>query len=719
MTPRLFLFLYVGALMASCSGVDKHLPSSNPPEYDPKKVYTTPTSLPNAPTTVAQPTALELLRSKLDSLEMGQKPKGEGRKVPFDPNSLQLLKGVTNPCEALSRLAPGLGSAQLFAGEEGAALKKALGPDADAIARRIEEHVAESLKQSLGPGAADCLISVRPQKKSGLSQPPRLVRTHAPSAQPFLFAQNTIPDTSQDDYHVDDLPLRRENAPPEWVGYKTTETMTRIGKEDRPTKGIREDYEMIIAPKAKQCPHLEGDELKGMVDGTFEWSFMMFRATPGPQSVLYRRKVLATLKGEVGDDAQLKKEVKFEATVTIQHIGTELPHFSHSPTITGQFSIDQRTGIPQELKIITVSGFSEGEAQARDAQLSGTLTALMAWFSVPDYVNAQTIWNNPNICVEMTFTPPTKAKKFVPNESTSVKTELRTKKEQTLVPAKFKEAKERPRERNGTVSPREAQSQPGAPATFTYQAPTARVRHSGFWVGAVSRAGVAEAKEGEWELAPAAYVLEFKSHIVQEPLNLVNPQFGMFMSSNGFDAHVQATIPLQHTDDRGWVGDGVMQYATRTTTQPAQCEIRTQGTGTTTFHVNGGSIKLDPEPFAVNLTILPGQSRELAETHCTSGNTPEKLKELFATQGVQGGEAHFASKGGGWSGAFNFTRFRTFNWNKNGYEIGGWTQVLNSDVVAKKTMTVNCSMRLSACREETMLTLRLADEPGAGASLPR
>jgi hypothetical protein len=719
--PGRFLILITVALLGhGCGGADKHLPSSNPPEYDPKKVYITPVLPHSAPATLTKPSELELLRSKLDSLEAGQKAKGEGKKVPFDPNSLQLFKGVTNPCEALSRLARSLGSTDLFAGNEGAALKKALGPDAEGIVRRMDEQLVEGLKQSLGPGAADCPISVRPQKKSGFSQPARLVLTRASSSQPLLFAQTTLPNTSQDDYEVNDPPIRRENAPPEWVGWKTTDTMTRIGKEDRPTKGIREDYEMVIAPKAKQCPHLEGDELKGMVDGTFEWSFMMFRATPGPQSVLYRRKVQATLKAEVGDDAQLKKKVKFDASVTLQHIGTELPHYSQTFGVQGEFNIDQRTGIPHDFKIITVSGFSEGEAQAKDAQLIGTLTAIMAWFSGPEYVNAQTIWNNPNTCVEITFTPATKTKKFVPSESTPVKTELRTKKEKALVPAKFKEARERPREGNGRVSPREKESRSEAPATFTYQAPPTRVRHSGFRVKAVSRAGVAEEKEEEWELAPAAYVLEFKSHIVQEPLNIVNPQFGMHMSSNGFDAHVEATVPLRRREDDGqWVGEGVMQYATRTMTQPAQCEIRIQGTGTTTFHVNGGSISTDPEPFAVNLIILPGQSGEVAETYCTSANTPEKLKELFASQGVQGGEAHGVTKGGGWSSAFSFTRFRTFNWNKKGYDIGGWTQVLNSDVVAKKTMRVNCSTGVSACQEETTLILRLADEPGAGASTPK
>jgi len=121
------------------------------------------------------------------------------------------------------------------------------------------------------------------------------------------------------------------------------------------------------------------------------------------------------------------------------------------------------------------------------------------------------------------------------------------------------------------------------------------------------------------------------------------------------------------------------------------------------------------------LIILPGRSGEVAETHCSSANTPEKLKELFASQGVQGGEAHGMTQGGGWSSAFNVTRFRTFKWErgKQGYEIGGWTQMLNSDVVAKKTVTVNCSIGVSACREETTLTLRLVDEPATSTSPTR
>jgi hypothetical protein len=130
---RLLLLTLVSLLNQSC-GSDRHLPSSNPPEYDPKKVYTAPAVPPPTPSPSSQhtqPAELDVLRSKLDALEANQNAKGEGKKVPLDPNLLHLFKGTTNPCEALSRLAPGLSNTQIFAGAEGAALKKALGQDAD------------------------------------------------------------------------------------------------------------------------------------------------------------------------------------------------------------------------------------------------------------------------------------------------------------------------------------------------------------------------------------------------------------------------------------------------------------------------------------------------------------------------------------------------------------------------------------------------------------
>ncbi len=724
MLGRFLLLLIVALLTANCGGGDKRLPSSNPPEYDPKKVYTTPAALPSTPSTsVAKPAEQGPPSIQLPPLEPGPNEKGEWKRVPVNPESLQLFTNVKNPCEALSKIVHGLGSTQLFAGEDGQAFKKLLGAQAESIARSLDQQLFDNFKAQLGPSVANC-PSPGPASKSSLGESlhaPRLLLATGPSHESFQLALATSPGGERDGYTVTkgsvNIPI-----PPDAVGRKSREW--RIEEGNSPgTAGDRKAFSLINGGYAKKCPSPDsGEEGAYVVEGDYEFSLVVDQTINYSNMIRTEynaRSIHATLKGRVGDDARLQY-VDLDASLVIGSGGTNRPtSFAHQHQHV-RFVPDRGAGgLPSQFSNWSVSEWDSalaGEVQ-RDAM--NMLLLAVTVFSGPYYLTAEVEWNKPNTCVEIILTPPTKTKKFVPSESIQVKSELRTKKEQSLVPAKFKEANEKPREGNGRVSPREDKSEINRPATFTYQAPATKVQHSGFRVTAISRAGVAETKEGEWELAPSAYVLEFKSHIVQEPLNLPNPPFGMFMSSNGFDAHVQATVPLQRRDDGQWVGEGVMQYATRTLTQPASCEIRIQGTGTTTFHVNGGSISSDPDPFAVNLIILPGQSGEVAETHCTSGNTPEKLKELFATQGVQGGDAHVTSKGGGWSGAFNFSRFRTFNWNKKGYEIGGWTPVRDSDVIAQKTITVNCSMGMSACREETTLTLKLADEPGAPASPPK
>lgn len=711
MPARFLLLLSMTLLSYGCSGGDKHLPSSNPPEYDPKKVYTAPAAPPTAPaTSVAKPAEPGPPPVQLPPLEPRPNEQGTWRKVPVRPESLQLFKDIKTPCEALSKVVEGLGSTQLFAGADGAVLKKSLGTEADAIARWLDEEVAESLKQSLGPTATHCTLPAKPRKIGKLYAPyqaPRIVLTHGSSNTSFLIAQATpsqVPDAARE------FPPQVQEAPPEWVGKKTT----------RRTAGNYSSRVLVLGGKVRKCPSPEGE-----VPGDFEFAVVLDQTIADSSSVRTVHIGLhasATLKGQVSDDATIQY-IDVDLSTVAERGGTEVPASVRRRHSQFRFVPSQGEiwpGFPTNITGLSEAGWDlEGATQQEDSFVSDAAAAIMLWGG-QTYLDAQKEWRKPNTCVEITFEPATKTQSFAPSKSYQVKTELRTKKEQALVPTSFKEAKERPRERNGTVTPREDKSEPGRPATFTYQAPGTRVRHSGFFVGAVSRAGVAQAKQEEWELAPSAYVLEFKSHIVQEPLNLVSG-FGMQMSSNGFDAHVQATVPLQHTEDRGWVGEGVMQYATRTKTQAAQCEIRIQGTGTTTFHVNGGSISSDPDPFSVNLTILPGRSGEVAETHCSSSNTPEKLKELFATQGVQGGEAHGVTEAGGWSSAFNVTRFRTFKWTPGmqGYEIGGWTPVRDSDVIAKNTITVNCSIGLQTCREETTLTLRLADEPNATASPPR
>ncbi|ALA61202.1 hypothetical protein [Nitrospira moscoviensis] len=725
MPCRTLVVLFVLCLASSCGG-DKHLPSSNPPEYDPKKVYTGPATPPSGPQAASIAESIEPGPPpiQLPPLEPGPNEKGAWKTVPVKPESLRVFKGVKGPCEVLLSLVQGLGSGQLFAGPEGQALKQSLGSRAESVARSLDRQLFDNFKAQLGPNVADCPSPV-PARKSSLDEPirtPSLLLAGGPSQGSFQLAQATAPGGEREGYTVTkgqvNMPI-----PPDAVGRKVREWRVEEGATPE-TAGDRKGFSLINGGYAKKCP-APGKEGAYIVEGDYEFSLIVDQTINYSNTVRTEynaRSIHATLKGRVDDDAMLQY-VDLDAALVIARGGTNRPtSFAHQRQHV-RFVPDRRAGgMPSEFSNWSVSEWDSALAGEAQSDAMNTLLLAVTIFSGPFYLAAEGEWTTANTCVEIIFTPPTKTKKFVPNESTPVKTELRTKKEQAFVPAKFQAAKERPREGNGRVSPREDESQLNRPATFTYQAPATKVQHSGFRVSAKSRAGVAEAKDGEWELAPSAYVLEFKSHIVQEPMNFMHPQFGMQLSSNGFDAHVEATVPLRRREDDGqWVGEGVMRYETRTTTQPAQCEIRIQGTGTTTFHVNGGSISLDPEPFAVKLIILPGQTEEVAETHCTSGSTPPKLRELLESQGVQGGDAHVASKGGGWRAAFNVTRFKTFIWTqgRQGYEIGGWTPVANSDVVAKKRMKANCGMVMSRCQEETTLILKLADEPDAAASPPK
>ena len=127
---HLVLLLRVTLSTVSCGCGDKHLPSSNPLEYDPTKLYTSP----NAPaTSVAKPAGQTFPPIQLPPLEPGPNEKGAWRKVPVDPESLKLFKDK-NPREALSRIVQGLGSAQLLAVANGHAFKKLLGTQAESIA---------------------------------------------------------------------------------------------------------------------------------------------------------------------------------------------------------------------------------------------------------------------------------------------------------------------------------------------------------------------------------------------------------------------------------------------------------------------------------------------------------------------------------------------------------------------------------------------------------
>lgn len=682
--PIRFLLVLMIALHlanAGCGGGDKHLPSSNPPEYDPKKVYTTPVAPPSAPA-VAKPAEPEQPSIDLPSLEPWPNEKGEWKKVPVNSDSLPLFKGIKGTCEALSKIVQGLGSAQLFAGAEGQALKKLLGTRAESLAQSLDQQLFETFKQQLGPGAVDCPSPApTPARKSSVDdmlQQPHLMLATGSSHGSFQLAQATVPGGEREGYATTKGSVNI-NIPPDSVGRKSREW--RIEEGNTPsTAGNRNGFTLVNGGYAKKCPTSEG-----IVEGDYEFSLIVHQTTTesGTSRTVYNaRRVHAKLKGQVGDDAKLQY-VDLDATLGIGRGGTDRPTLFSRQRQHVRFVPDhQASGLPSQFSNWSVSEWSSELVGATEGDSMTMLMLAVTIFSGPIYLDAELQWTTANTCVEITFTPATKTKKFVPSESTPVMTELRTKKERALVPAKFKEARERPREGNGRVSPREKESQPTIPATFTYQAPANRVKHSGFWVGAVSRAGVAEAKDGEWELADASYVLEFQSRIVSsEPTEPVE----------SVAAGRVVLTPVEGKE--GWYrGSGMLGYQTGPPPNRDPCTTLVMGHGTTPFDVAGMSIKLSERTDSAGHQTGSADIELHYLIHPT--NETERPVAYVNYECVPGKVFPYP---------FFYSMYAVARGADEFNLLKGWTYVGRNGVVATKVLRGHCG---DHCEDESVFTLK-------------
>lgn len=690
-TARVFCVSIIFLLIQGCGG-EKHLPSSNPPEYDPKKVYTAPASPANArAASVAKPAEPGSPAIELPPLEPGPNEKGEWKKVPVNPESLQLFKNIKSPCEALLNIVQGLGSAQLFAGAEGQALKQSLGSQAESVAQSLDQQLFDNFKAQLGPTVADCLSPVLFQKSSGLEEffpPGRVVYTSGQPTGAFQLAQASAIPAGEDGY-TETKSESTQNAPPGWVGRKTTTRTIRVGNKPE-TAGNRRSIVIILGGKVLKCPAPDG-----VVPGDFEFAVVdqtIMNVESGVTRMVHiGLRAAATLKGQVGDDAQIQY-VEGDLTTVAERGGTDVPtsvRRRHSQFRFVPSHDEFHPGFPTNITGTSATGWDiEGASQQEDGFAGAAAGAVMFWGG-QTYSDAQREWHKPNTCVEITFTPATKTKKFVPSESTPVKPELRTKEGSKVIPAKFKEAKERPRERNGTVSPREEKSQPGTPATFTYQAPATRVKHSGFWVGAVSRAGVAEAKDGEWELADASYVLEFQSRIVSSEI------------TEPVESVAAAKVVLTPVEGKeGWYrGSGILGYQTGPPPNRDPCSNLVMGHGTTGFEVAGISIKLSDGTGATGHQTGSADIELHYLIHPTNETVrPWTMVEFQCVPGKELPDPFFFSMYAVARGANEVNRLK------------GWTYVGKDGVVAKKVLRGNCG---DSCEDQTIFLLKEADDSAA------
>lgn len=676
MQTRMLFVLMILFLNQSCAGGDRHLPSSNPPEYDPKKVYTAPAVQPSTPSaSVVKPAEQGAPPIQLPPLEPGPNEKGEWKKVPVRPESLQQFSSIKEPCDALTKIVQGLGSAQLFAGKEGQSLKQSLGSQAESIARSLDQQLFETFKQQLGSGAADCLSPVPARKNSGLEEffpRGRVVRTDGLSNGSFQLAlAPAVPPTRSES---------RQEAPPGWVGWKTT--ARSVWPE---TAGSTRSIVVILGGKVLKCPTPDG-----VVAGDFEYAVVLDQAileSGVTRMVHIGLHASATLKGQVGNDAKVQY-VEGDLSTVAERNGTDVPtslRRRHSQFRFVPSRDESYPGFPTQITEISATGWdSEGATRQEDGFAGSAAGAVMFWGG-QTYWEAQEAWHKPNTCVEIVFTPVTKTHKLGPNESVAVKMELRTKKEQAVVAAKFKEAKERPREGNGNVSPRQAESQPDAPATFAYKAPGTRVRHSGFWVGAVSRAGVAEAKEGEWEVAEGAYILEFQSRIVdREP---TAPAESV--------AAGNVTLRLVEGKDM-YRGSGMVGYQTGPPPNRDPCTSLIMGHGTTRLDVAGMFIRLSERTGTGGSQVASADIELHYLIHPT--NETERLYTMVNYQCVPGELVPYP---------FFYSLYAVSRGTEEINLLKGWTYVGRNGVVAIKMLHGSCG---DSCEDQTIFTLKEMNE---------
>jgi hypothetical protein len=202
-----------------------------------------------------------------------------------------------------------------------------------------------------------------------------------------------------------------QNAPAGRVGRKTTDRERRAGKE-KETAGREVNYVLVFGGFARRCPTAEG-----IVEGDFEYALTydeVVTAGGTTQQTHQARRLVARLRGHVGDDAKLER-VEMEGEFTVERSGSAVPPSSERRPVRTSF----RPGTSGEPDFEAMRTAVEATADIAVASVvlgAGTL-----------YRQAETEWLKKNACVEFEFDPPTDERRLGPNQQTPVRVGLRTK----------------------------------------------------------------------------------------------------------------------------------------------------------------------------------------------------------------------------------------------------------------------------------------------------
>jgi hypothetical protein len=680
----------------SCGG-EHHLPSSNPPEYDPTKVYTAPSSTPTQsapqlakaePQTTPPPMTPDALRQALENadrtraiLDMiaGQDPKGEvhavlealmmGEQAPpelrptfrelFEPRKTKILQALDRQYERLHR----------------AIDQQLLPPGVQPPSRRSSRTDSFSLYRTTAQGNPAELL---PRVHLLQGSPGITVSLEPDCCGSWHIA--TIPNGTYDgdSFTVEMKTGGRYLSDKDHVTDSDDSVMEAVhikvvveGKATIQVKLLKKNRAVV-----NRCPSALG-VVPGDVIVHEEAGYNVATSATNSQTGIFIHDQAKTV-GHTDEEGRVQ-EIQME--ITAADLDGE----------TGQV-LRQMSGraIKKRDRPVSCSG-----CDLRMAKAAERLARRVSWA----YYLAEQQWNNPayaaDACVKIRFTPATKSLALSRGGSTKVKAELRTVSGNEATEGRLFEVQD---QYDGTATPKDAKTNSDSPAIFTFTAPQRRWTKPevpGFLVpNSSSRAG--RAPRGEWEVKEGSYILEFQSRVIGS--DSIDPA----------QSHASATIRLELQSDvsagssEKYAGVGQIAYKTSPLPNWDACKPLIQGQGYVPIRVHQAFIHED-QPDSTRIELLYsilGLSQETTTGWAYMRNykcvpNPAEFHPFWSSMYLSGRAEAGASA-------------------EKMFTLKNWTYVGRDGVVATKTLRSTCG---GECAEEVAIfTLKEMDE---GLAQPR
>ena len=548
MPTRFLLLLSMTLLSYGCGGGDKHLPSSNPPEYDPKKGYPS-TSHASSPS-VLQPT------------------KPVPQTIPPPPMDREALRKAIETADRtrdiLERVESLDANAQLHAILEAMMRGEQAPPE-----------LRPTFMESFGPRMAmihHAFDKQYTQLQQVLNDDHKL-----PATQPMFRKSGGSAPFSL--YRVNSRGVRRAQVP--WMHLVGVEMLPR-----GTTVSLEPDccgrWRIITIPESafegegfnleiKSAGRYEADKDHVSIDSeaitTTTKVVVGDKATINVKILKKNRAVVnrcPSASGIVPGDASMYEEMGYALSMPGTNRSAGI--FVHDQAKTEAHTDEE--GLVQEITMEITAEDLDGETGQVLRQASGKavkkrdmpvvcsgcttrvadaakkLGRMASW----NYYNAEQLWRKPvysaDACVKIHFTPATKTVSLSPGSSTKVNAELRTVGDDQATEGRLFELQEL---HDGKVTPKDVKMSPASPAVFSFTAPQKKWTKSelpGFRVlNSSSRAG--RAGPEEWELG-VGLKLRFGQRIMADPQS--NKAKGGWAQ---FDGSVQFDILLEPYAE-GW-----------------------------------------------------------------------------------------------------------------------------------------------------------------------